>query len=426
MQPITIQDVEKKINEVYLIVDEGLIRIIYATVIANRLNLSDAPVWLLLLAGSSGGKTAILKTLDKCGAYITPVDTLTTNTFASALSRDEEVSLLHKANNGILVFKDFTTLTSMNEKNLDEIMGQMRAIYDGKFNKKTGNANDIDWDGKIGIIAAGTISVQIKMRQYSENGERFLNYIINVADPLEMTERAMKNQKDMKQKEDEIADMVAEFINQKLSHIDNSVREIPKSTEYDMIRISNFCTHARSPVMMNKKNPQIVDYVPEREMPMRMAMMMKNMAVALMWLCDEEVLSKLNANILYKVALDSIPVQRRIVLRILGEYREASTRDIAIRLNYTTETVRVWLTQLNALKIIDRTTSSHVGAGDAWKLKPEYKDLVCEYENIIPKDDVLTSSEDAISTYNAYVTASDVSADSVQIDIEDDPFYKLL
>ena len=53
----------------------------------------------------------------------------------------------------------------MNEEGLREIMGQLRSIYDGEFTKRTGNANDVVWSGKIGIIAGGTIASQRKMRQ---------------------------------------------------------------------------------------------------------------------------------------------------------------------------------------------------------------------------------------------------------------------
>jgi len=418
----TIKEIEQRIGEVYLIVDNGVVRIIIASVVANRLNLSDAPVWLLLLAGSSAGKTIMLKLLDKCGSYIVPVDTLTVNTFASSMRLDQEVSLLHKANNGILVFKDFTALTSMNEKNLAEVMGQMRGIFDGSFNKKSGNANDVDWQGKIGIIAAGTVAVQRKMREFSENGERFLNYVLNVADPIEITERAMSNQKDLKEKEDGLAEMVATFINNKLALIEEKSREIPKDIERQMIEVANLCTKARSPVLMNKKNSAIVDFVPDREMPPRMAMMLKNMAVALMVISDEDKLSDENARILYKVGLDSIPADRRTVLRMLAAYREVSTRNLAVRLHYPTETVRAWCNQLNALKMIDRVKSSIGGQGDAWVLKDEYKHLVCQYEDIVPTDDILqlTDAEER----NAYITDQDVSTDGLSydpIDIEDAP-----
>jgi len=398
--PITIEQVENKIKDVYLLVDEGIIRIVLATVLGNRLGLSDKPIWLLLLAGSSSGKTAIMGIIDKCGPWIVPVDTLTTNTFASGLKRDEEVSLLWKANNGVLVFKDFTTITSMNEEGLREIMGQLRSIYDGEFTKRTGNANDTLWVGKVGIIAGGTIASQRKMRQFSEQGERFINYVLKIADAKDITRKAMSNQKNLKEKSNEIAEFVAEFINEKLSTINKESLEIPLEIKEAMIDVADFATKARSPVTMSKKDPTMVEFVGDREMPPRMAMMLTNIAIALMILCDETELSMFNAQILYKTALDSIPVERRIVLKMLAQYREATTKALAQHLNYPTQTVRAWCNQLNALKMIDRSSS---GKSDTWMLKKEYKEVMCKYENINDEDEVL--SEDNTfeeEDYSAY------------------------
>lgn len=396
---ITIEDVEKAIKEVYLLVDEGIIRIVLATVLGNRLGLSDKPIWLLLLAGSSSGKTAIMGIIDKCGPWIVPIDTLTTNTFASGLKRDDEVSLLWKANNGVLVFKDFTTITSMNEEGLREIMGQLRSIYDGEFTKRTGNANDVEWKGKVGIIAGGTIASQRKMRQFSEQGERFINYIINVADPKEITRKAVSNQKHLKEKADELADIVTKFINDKIENVSKEDLDIPLDMKEDMIDVADFATKARSPVTMSKKDPTMVEFVGDREMPPRMAMMLTNIAIALMVISEEKTLSKFNAKILYKTALDSIPVERRIILSVLAKYREATTKSLAQYLNYPTMTIRAWCNQLNALKMIDRSGG---GGGDVWTLKPEYKTVMVKFENIEEEDVALEGGEDLPDEENAY------------------------
>lgn len=405
-QEITIEMVEKAVNSVYLLVDPGIIRIVIATVLGNRLKLSDKPIWLLILAGSSAGKSAILDIILKCGPWIIPIDSLTTNTFASGLKRDEETSLLHKANDGILVFKDFTTLTSMNEEGLREIMGQLRGIYDGSFNKKTGNNVDVDWKGKIGIIAGGTGAAARKMRQFSEQGERFINYIIQVADSEEMAIRAMENVASLKEKEEELRTIVANFINQRLKSTRKESLTIPKELKLQMIRIANFATQARSPVTMNKKDPTVVEFVGDREQPSRMAMMLANIATALMIIEDERELSNFNAQILYKTALDSIPVERRMVLRILAEFREANTKALAQKLHYDTTIVRSWCNQLNSLKMIERIAGGKgKGTADVWRLKEEYKNTMCKYENIDEVDEILEddgSDDDDIES--AYAT----------------------
>lgn len=412
---LTIEQIEQKINDVYLLIDKGIIRMVIATVLGNRLGLSDKPIWLLLLAGSSSGKTALMGIIDKCGPWIVPIDTLTTNTFASGLKRDEEVSLLYKASNGVLVFKDFTTITSMNEEGLREIMGQLRSIYDGEFTKRTGNAVDVEWKGKVGIIAGGTIASQRKMRQFSEQGERFINYIINVADSKEITRRAMHNQKNLKLQADYLAETVGKFINDKLQTIDKDKLVIPDDIKEAMIDVADFATRARSPVTMDKKDPSMVLFVGDREMPPRVAMMLGNLAVALMVICDEKELSPLNAKILYKTALDSIPVERRIVLSVLAKYKNATTKAIATHLHYPTITVRAWLNQLNALRLLKRQSGgSGKGVSDTWTLMQEYKEVMIKYENIDEVDEALEESDDeSYEIENAYVAASDIDDDKL-------------
>lgn len=411
---LSIKQIEDKIKDIYLLIDTGIIRIILATVLGNRLGLSDKPIWLLLLAGSSSGKTALMGIIDKCGPWIVPIDTLTTNTFASGLKRDEEVSLLYKANNGVLVFKDFTTITSMNEEGLREIMGQLRSIYDGEFTKRTGNAADVEWKGKVGIIAGGTIASQRKMRQFSEQGERFLNYILNVADSKEITRRAMHNQKNLKVQAELLADTVAKFINDKLQVIQKESLVIPIEIKEAMIDVADFATRARSPVTMSKKDPTMVEFVGDREMPPRMAMMLGNIAVALMVICEEKQLSPLNAKILYKTALDSIPVERRIVLSVLAKYSKATTKALATHLNYPTMTIRAWCNQLNALKMINRQAGgSGKGVADSWTLKKEYKEVMVKYENIEEINFELEEKDGDYEIENAYVQASDIDDDKL-------------
>ena len=390
---MNIQELEKEIQDVYLLNDKGIIRIILATVLANKLGLSSKPVWLLILAGSSSGKTALLQTLEKIGDWIIPVDTLTTNTFASGLARSEEVSLLWKANNGILVFKDFTTLTSMNEEGLRELMGQFRAIYDGSFDKKTGNGQDVHWYGRVGVIAGGTIAVQRKMRQFSEQGERFINYIITAPDSKEMTRRAVKNQRKLKEKEDYLAEIVGTFINMKLLEAQKEDLKIPEDIENEIVEVADFCTLARSPVILDKRTGKI-EFVPEREMPSRVAIMLTNIAIALMILTNEKELSNDNALILYKTAMDSIPVERRMILRLLAQYRGSTTKNLAVKLNYPTGPILSWLGQLNARNLIIRAGTN--GTSDVWKIKDEFKKIVLRYEDLQEINEDLQPTEEEL------------------------------
>jgi len=391
--PTTLEEVEREINDLYLIKDKGVIRIILAAVIANILGISAKPVWLLLLAGSSGGKTVLLQLLDGLKEYIMPIDELTVNTMASGYKGSrEEVSLLHKANGLILVFKDFTTLLSMNKENLRTVMGQFRAIYDGSYEKKTGNAGDVSWAGKIGIIAGGTTSVQRLMRQYTDQGERFINYLIEQPDPIEMTTRAIFNRKNIKEKEESIKNNVADWVRGTLASASRENFDIPEDIQKEMILIANFSTLARSPVKMNFKDEE-VEFVPEREMPARMATMLTNLALTFIIMNPEGVLAPADATILYKCALDSIPSDRRLILRLLTQYKTGSTKSLAVALNYPTNPVRNWCSQLTALGMLVRRAKGE-GSSDTWTLLDEWREIMHKYEGIEMKEVALTVTEE--------------------------------
>ena len=149
-------------------------------------------------------------------------------------------------------------------------------------------------------------------------------------------------------------------------------------------------------------------------MPPRMAMMLTNIAMSLMIISDEEELSAFNAQILYKTALDSIPAERRLVLRVLAKYRSASTKSIAQYLNYPTQTVRGWCNQLNALKMIERTSNPAKKNEDSWVLKADYKDTMLMYENIESLDEVLQNNGYEDSEDNAYIDDEQVYADELE------------
>lgn len=384
----TIEKVEEEFAKFLLLADEGIVRLTCAVAIANRIGTD--PVWLLILGPSSGGKTEIIRSLDKL-PFIHPIDLLTTNTFASGMMKNRtETSLLNKVNGGILTFKDFTTLLSMNKEGLNDIMGQLRSIYDGTFSKRFGTGEEVNWVGKIGVIAAGTGECQRVMRQYSKNGERFINYTMRQPDRKGAMRMAAKNQKDIKAKRDAVQDMVQDFIEGMCNKLVENQSYVTEEVQGEMFDIADFSCLARSPVILNFKT-NAVEFVPEPEMPMRVSTQLINIANVFMGM-NNGVLSDKDRKILYKIALDSIPVHRRMVLSILTKYEYVTTKAIALKLNYPTETVKIWLTEIDALKLCDRKEKME-GNADGWTLKKEWRQLLGKFDGIEVLDTELTETE---------------------------------
>src|SRR3990167_9163663 len=99
--------VEQAFKDIFIIADEGVIKLILANIISHRLKAD--PTWLFLVGGSSTGKTEFISSLNNVAGIYT-ISSLTSHTFISGYKAkgSVEVSILDRMKNGIMSFKDFT------------------------------------------------------------------------------------------------------------------------------------------------------------------------------------------------------------------------------------------------------------------------------------------------------------------------------
>jgi hypothetical protein len=102
-------------------------------------------------------------------------------------------------------------------------------------------------------------------------------------------------------------------------------------------------------------------------------------------------------NGLFKIALDSIPKQKRLSLRELATYETVTTKSLAVTLGYETDVARMWLQDLSVLGLVNRLPPATVGEPDRWQLKDNYKKLMIEYDGIVAKNEALTVDSDYYS-----------------------------
>lgn len=400
----TLQQLQEEFDKVYLFADRGVLPIMIATFIANQLPLK--PVWLLIIGASSGGKTALIESLNALTNIVFPISDLTTNTFASGQQRPgKETSLLRKLKPGnILTFKDFTSLMEKNQEARGEIMGQLREIYDGNYVKRTGTGQDIPWTGKVGVIAGGTEAVYERLESLSVMGDRFIMYGLSQAPRMEVAKRAFMNeQTNMAEKEKHLQTCVKSYI---LYLMDNlslaSDIKINDELMMKILSVADFSTIVRSGVIMDDRKGQ-VKFVPQHEMPMRMTAQLVAITKAFLLmrktiqqpeggdkiLIESGSLSVLEEDCLYKVAFSSIPIKRRKALFSLASYKGGiTTEGLATAVGYQTDVVRVWLAQLNALGVCIR---EKLGRKDKWTLKPEYLAIMHRFNKIKEEEGVLDS-----------------------------------
>jgi len=383
-------------NSVYLIKDPYILKTILAGVVSQQLK-SD-PVWIVIIAPSGGAKSEFINAISGVEG-VNPLSTLTSKTFVSGMKgRGQETSLLLKIQNGIITFKDLTSLLSEHKEERSVIMAQLREIYDGKYAKTFGTGESIGWEGKITILAGSTYAIHTLKQQYTAMGERFLFYNMIQPDRVEAGRRTMQNQEDGKMAElrNMLSVSTGIYINQLITVPDELPRITPEFRD-EILSIAELATRARSAVERNWRSPQQdITEVHPPEMPTRFAGQLQVMARALMiinWnetgkleLLDEDKI------ILYKLALDSIDKSRRITMQELSRYENLTTTGLAVKLGLPTNTIRRWLEDLVALEIAERVKKSG-NKGDDWLIKEKYRTIIARYEGIAMEEGELIDQE---------------------------------
>jgi hypothetical protein len=108
-------------------------------------------------------------------------------------------------------------------------------------------------------------------------------------------------------------------------------------------------------------------------------------------------LDKNESDLIHKIAFDSIPLKRRLALKLLAEYEGGvTTKALAVALNYQTAVIAAWMAQLNALGVCLRDTKSHGNQGDKWEMQAQYRSVMVKFDKI----KVTTESLEAMKTAN--------------------------
>ncbi len=159
------------------------------------------PAWLYLIAPSGGLKSELIRCLSTYKKAYT-LDTLTTATFVSGLTQKNKDTgelepvggLLKKMDGHCLMIKDFTTILKTSDDNRNELYGQLRAIYDGYYEKGVGTLPDpIRVRSKIGLVVGVTPVIDKYTLMASTLGERFLKIRSN-PDRIKATTKAIANE----------------------------------------------------------------------------------------------------------------------------------------------------------------------------------------------------------------------------------------
>lgn len=368
-QPTTFQQLEAAVDKWLLINDRGLLKVLLASVIANR--LQGDPVWLFIVTASGGTKTELIRGLNKV-PDVYGISDLTPQTFLSGDRQNKNASLLLRLPQFvILTMKDFTTVLTMHRDKRHAILSQLREIYDGYYRKEFGTGETRTWEGKWGFIAGVTSIIDHHQSIFQVLGERFVQYRPTQAEDVALAKKAMGNSGGEKAMRLEIQNALVDYLAG--VQIPPELPALPEAIKECIAHLAAFCVRARSGVVRDGHTREI-ELIPETELPTRLAKQLSTLYSALTLI--DNASSKDNFALIAKIGMDSLPKKRKQVIdKLIKADDWQETADIAMAIGYPTGTTRHILEDLHGLGITDR---QHEGQGyaDHWRITEKTRHLL--------------------------------------------------
>ena len=313
--------------------------------------LDGDPVWLLVVSGSGNAKTETVGSLIGAGAHVTSTIT-SEGALLSATSRKEQAKdatggLLRKiGDRGVLVIKDVTSILSMNRDTRASVLAALREVYDGRWERNVGTdgGKSLLWTGRITLIGAVTTAYDTAHAVIASMGDRFaLVRVDSNLGRMSAGRQALRNVGH----EIEMRAELAEAAGSVLAGVDPSRAELTEQDMTLLLGAADLVTLARTAVERDYRGEVLEAHQPEA--PTRFAKMLGQLVrgtLAVGGSHDQALV------VAMRVAGDSVPPLRLLVLGDLLSYPDSTTTDVTKRLQRPRTTVDRTLQELHLLGLV--------------------------------------------------------------------------
>lgn len=370
---IELSDVKLAFAEWLFLKDHEVIDVLLGAVVANLFDGPDA-LNLHIVGPPSSSKTELLRSLSDYPAIYT-LSTLTPQTLISGIKGGGGSLLLNLKKEGrrLLIIKDLTTILEMRSEARQEVFGQLREVADGYLSKSFGTGKTIQWSGKLGILAGVTPVIDEHHAHNQILGERFLYCRVSNEDPRAMATRARKMAGREITMRGELREVVKEFL---LQFQDPKIQEIHISDDIEqkLINLACFIAEARTGVSRDRWH-RTVEAMPEAEGPARLVKQLWVLGAGVTTIQGKTHLDAGVYSVLKRIAVNSLPRHRNIILKnlwegaIISDQWEA-TKAIGKLIGAPTETTKRYLEDLWMLGLLNRRIEGEDSEDDeSWKIK---------------------------------------------------------
>lgn len=316
-------------------------------------HLGGDPVWLLLISGPGNAKTETVGALHGAGAFVTSTITsegaLLSATAKKEASPDATGGLLRKiGDRGTVVIKDFTSIISMNREARAAVLGALREVYDGKWERNVGTdgGRTLTWTGRLVVIGACTTAYDSAHAVISSMGDRFALCRMDSSVGRQAAGRqALMNVDHEVQMRSELAAVVGAV----LGSVDAGKAVLSEHVMGDLLSAADLVTLSRTAVLVDGTGDPIEAHAPE--MPTRFAKMLGQIVRGCLaiGMTEQDAL-----RCALRVARDSSPPMRIGALEYVRANPWQSTRAISRGMGKPSKTVDRCLAALELLGLVHK------------------------------------------------------------------------
>lgn len=344
--------------EEWLVLEDELLPVAPVVVaIANR--LPGPPVWLMIIAPPSSGKSVVIRGITEAVGGARHISSVTANTFASGMmggsGGDGSRSLLERMEERgewLLTIKDFGTIQNQVAEERREIFGQLREIYDGKYNATYGTGVEVDWEGSLGILVGATPAVDRKWQWSAQLGERFVHLRPASPDGEEVARVALQSASEQEEQREAIEKAYERALKMANQQPDE-VSAVGSFGEDTVVALARFLAEARRPVQHFRAGSGHQVQPPEG--PGRLSKIFAQVyeAALVCYEGDENCARRFTT----RIAVDSVPGRRGKLLRQIADHEDGVTAPKRAKaLGCDKETARRELKDLEAIGLLEKST----------------------------------------------------------------------
>jgi hypothetical protein len=326
----------RRVSEEYGLVDPYVPEFILATI--ATVSIPGDPVWGFIVGAPSALKTEFLRWHVNPATVFT-LSRLTAHSLISGLKGGS--SLLPELNGRTLIVKDFTTVLEMDRHARDEVFGQLRDSFDGYYEGHYGSVGKLSFKSHYHVLAAVTGAIEGYYSIQSSLGQRFLKVRVP---PLDAFDRCIQHGG----REEELRMEFTGLVEKVLATIQP---EDWRSVRFDRVQelrpIVELLALGRTHVSRSEGS---ISMNPEPEMVPRVTKQLMKLAIGRALIYGRTEVSDSDLEFLRRVAVDTLPINRGLILKALSSPKTAD--QIAYFIRLPRATVYRHLEDLEALDLI--------------------------------------------------------------------------